>query len=799
MQGWPLPPFLMDTRGVPEEAPEAMIFLPDGQATHGRVQRFQPETLSLVFMPRGATAEQTLRFDAFKSLQLVAPIPLSVDTDLVEQYLRSGGHLDALEARTFQVRFSDREQLRGTTKGFVRTRAGLFVFLMSGGDQVIRIFVPEHALADFQVGGLLGQHLVEHGFVKPEQLAQALEEQARRRQLEVDEHLGDVPDQHVQSLASQLTQVGNIPSARLGDILVSQGMVSREHMLEALRQMRRTKSSLLGNVLVEMGVLTRERLTQAVAEQLNIPLVNLRDFDIAPKVLELVTREFALEHGVLPLLLARQALVVAVESPVDADFLDDLRFKIQRQVIPVIADAAELQQRLRLEYGQGAPASDFQTIPAELEQLSKRLEEEKSPEAGGASHLVSDDDTLVVRMVNQMILDAQRQGASDIHIEAYAGEQDTRIRFRVDGSLTDYMRVPHVLRSALVSRIKIMANLDISEHRLPQDGKIDFSNFAATKLELRVACLPTANGLQDVVLRLLASSKPVPLEQLGLAPELITRLKEMVHRSYGLFLVCGPTGSGKTTTLHALMAEINTPENKIWTAEDPIEITHPGLRQIQMIPRIGLTFATAMRAFLRADPDIIMVGEMRDNETAHIAIEASLTGHLVMSTLHTNSAPESVVRLLDMGLDPFNFADALIGVLSQRLTRRLCKHCKVPAPDTAEQLQEMLREYCEGGAHDPQTLLAGWRQRHGGPDGAIPLYQPVGCDACNHTGYKGRVGIYELMTATPAVKKLIQSRSPVEQLFATATGEGMLRLGQYGILKVLEGVVDYRSVRMATH
>jgi len=799
MQNWPLPPFLKDVREVAENVPEAIVFLLENRALHGRLVRFMPESLSLQFVERGQNVEQTVKFSEIKSVQLITPIGLAVDVELVEQYLQSGGHLAALEARKFVVRFADQEQLRGTTKSFVRTRFGLFVYLITGSDQVIRIFVPSPALSDFQLGGLLGQHLVERGFVKPEHLAQALQEQAQRRQLAVDEHLGDLPEQNVQSLASRLTQVGSIPSARLGDILVNQGLLDRDQMMDALRRMKRSKSSLLGNVLIEMGALSQEQLTQAVAEQLSIPLVDLKEFEIKPEVLDLVSREFAIEHKVLPLLLTRQALVVAVESPVDADYLDDLRFKIQRQVIPVIAGADDLAQRINVEYAQDAVAPDFQTIPAELEQLTRSLEE-KGQGAGALRQMVSDDDTLVVRMVNQMILDAQRLGASDIHVEAYPGEQDTRIRLRVDGSLTDYMRVPHVLRAALVSRIKIMANLDISEHRLPQDGKIDFSHFAATQLELRVACLPTANGLQDVVLRLLASSKPIPLDQLGLAPNLIDQLREMVHRSYGLFLVCGPTGSGKTTTLHSLMAEINTPENKIWTAEDPIEITHPGLRQIQMIPRIGLTFASAMRAFLRADPDIIMVGEMRDSETAHIAIEASLTGHLVMSTLHTNSAPESVVRLLDMGLDSFNFADALVGVLSQRLARRLCKRCKAPAADAQAQLELLLQDYCRRDGLDGAVVRSEWTRRYGAPGtGDIPLYEARGCEHCNHTGYKGRVGVYELMAATPGIKKLVQARAPVEQLFRAATADGMMRLEQYGILKVLEGVTDYRSVHAATN
>ena len=432
----------------------------------------------------------------------------------------------------------------------------------------------------------------------------------------------------------------------------------------------------------------------------------------------------------------------------------------------------------------------------ELQQLANELPgAELSDKYGPGKQQVSENDTILVRLVNKMIEDAHHAGASDIHVEAYEGEASTRIRFRIDGSLTDYLKLPYTLRSAIVSRIKIMASMDIAEHRKPQDGKIDFSRFAPLKLELRVASLPTANGLEDVVMRLLASSKPIPLSQLGFSPALEAQLKDMVHRTYGLILACGPTGSGKTTTLHSLLAEVNTTENKIWTAEDPIEITHPGLRQIQMIPRAGLTFATAMRAFLRADPDIIMIGEMRDAETTHMAIEASLTGHLVLSTLHTNSAPESVVRLLDMGLDPFNFSDALVGVLSQRLARKLCTHCKIPRPSTADEIRDMAHEYCSHTELDPEQVLAEWMQRFGTADGGLPpLYTAPGCDHCGHTGHKGRVGIYELMTATPAIKKLIQARAPVEQLFRCAVSEGMLTLRQYGLIKVLEGVTDRASM-----
>src|SRR5258706_13225254 len=322
------------------------------------------------------------------------------------------------------------------------------------------------------------------------------------------------------------------------------------------------------------------------------------------------------------------------------------------------------------------------------------MDEESDEEGGGGADDASlAQDNELVKLVNKIIIDAYHQGASDIHIEPYPGKGKAEVRFRKDGTLHNYISVPASYRNAIAARLKVMCDLDISEKRKPQDGKIKFKKFGPLDIELRVATIPSTGGVEDIVMRILAAGEPIPIDKLGLSQRNVGILKETVSKPYGLSFVCGPTGSGKTTTLHSVLGYLNTPETKIWTAEDPVEITQKGLRQVQMNPKAGLTFAVAMRAFLRADPDIIMVGEMRDKETTSTGIEASLTGHLVFATLHTNSAPESIIRLLDMGMDPFNFADALLGILAQRLAKRLCSKCKKPHAATPEELRLLMEEY----------------------------------------------------------------------------------------------------------
>jgi type II secretory ATPase GspE/PulE/Tfp pilus assembly ATPase PilB-like protein len=440
-----------------------------------------------------------------------------------------------------------------------------------------------------------------------------------------------------------------------------------------------------------------------------------------------------------------------------------------------------------------AASTDFtQALLDTLEQDAGEDDLDKLPNTLG--------DNALVRLIHTLIIDAHQQGASDIHIETYPGRRKMRIRLRKDGRLVPVMELPHTYRSALVARLKIMCDLDISERRKPQDGKIDFSRFSPQhRLELRVSTIPTTQGAEDVVMRLLSTARPVSLTDLNLTDSHLHHLQSAIQRPHGLVLCVGPTGSGKTTTLHALLQALNTSERKIWTAEDPIEITQPDLRQVQVNPKLDWTFAKALRTFLRADPDVIMVGEVRDTETAQVTVEASLTGHLVLSTLHTNSAVETVVRLLDMGLDPFNFADSLVAVLAQRLVRRLCTQCSRVEAATDAWVEELLADYLHhfpaGMAPKAIGLRQDWLRQYG-QQGVLKRAHAPGCAACNHTGYKGRTGVHELLLVNAAMRRLIQRKASPDDLRQVAMDQGQfLTLRQDGILKVLQGYTSMEEVR----
>jgi type II secretory ATPase GspE/PulE/Tfp pilus assembly ATPase PilB-like protein len=567
----------------------------------------------------------------------------------------------------------------------------------------------------------------------------------------------------------------------------------------------------LGRILIEMGAVAENVLNGALAKKLGIPYVGIAKFNVDLNAVRLISVECARKYVLMPLYIHDTALVVAFQDPFNTKAVEEIRFLTEMKVIPVISSHDDIDRAIK-KYYHAEVADKYATAMAEpvlnrvgeydfyntatelkIDDLASKLSNEDRVSELKLDVITESDNTLV-QTVNKIILDAFNEGVSDIHIETYAGKKNTRIRFRKDGVLADYVEIPANFREAIISRIKVMAQMDISNRRTPQDGKIDFQRFGSAKIELRVVTIPTTNNLEDVVMRVLAAAKPLPIEKLGSAPDILESLKHMVERPYGLILVCGPTGSGKTTTLHSLLGHINTPSRKIWTVEDPIEISQAGLRQVQVNNKSGMTFAHVIRSFLRADPDVIMIGEMRDQETTKVAIEASLTGHLVLSTLHTNTAPESVTRLLDLGMDPFNFADALIGVLSQRLLKALCKQCKQAYVPDEQQIDALLAEFLEGSPIDRDEAIKDW-QLNFTKNGAYTLYKPAGCPHCNNTGYSGRVGVHELMAVGPEIRRLIQTRAPLSELQLAALKAGMRTLRQDGILKVLLGETDMTQVR----
>jgi type II secretory ATPase GspE/PulE/Tfp pilus assembly ATPase PilB-like protein len=610
------------------------------------------------------------------------------------------------------------------------------------------------------------------------------------------------------------------------DGLVTNAIISAEELELAQRSSRR-KNLDLETVLIDEFKVNAQALGDALSGYFGVPYEPFKADRIKPpELLKNMSREFCQTNQWIPLEDTKEGIVVLAIDPEKTK-----ASKMVNNVYPKskivfrVTSSREFGSTLDQMFGGGGVGALGDT--GDIGDILGTMDDEAEVVAEGSEDVASAaNDNELVKLVNKIIIDAYQQGASDIHIEPYPGKAKTEIRFRKDGELVPYIQVPASYRNSLAARLKIMCDLDISERRKPQDGKIKFKKFGPLDIELRVATIPTQGGVEDIVMRILAAGEPLPLDKMGFSKRNLTLCKQEVDKPYGLFFVCGPTGSGKTTTLHSVLGYLNTPDMKIWTAEDPVEITQKGLRQVQMNPKAGLTFAIAMKAFLRADPDVIMVGEMRDKETVGTGIEASLTGHLVFATLHTNSAPESIIRLLDMGMDPFNFADALLGILAQRLARRLCK-CKEVHVATPEELSALVEEYCTelinteswGAVVDEASgeakrltgdaevkrraiadkkkaeLLDQWTKDFGNEKGEIMLYTAKGCDACGNTGYKGRMGLHELLIGSDKIKKDIQNHARVAKMFATCMDDGMRTLKQDGIEKVLQGITDMLQVR----
>ncbi len=819
---WPAPPSANFVRARAQQEPLVCEVVGlNGSRVLGQMMQFDPiAAVASVQMPPSRTT-MPLRFEQFCSLTLTEPLRPLLPSSAMAAADTQSQVLGAHSATPYKIKLKQGKELQGHTVGFVEKDFGLFLFpprLENGGattdGSVRRVFIPRSAFSHFEIGKRIGEVLVAQHAVTAAQVEEAVDKQQELRKQKIGDLLLQRQVVTPEQLLEAIERQSRMPPMRLGEVLLSIGMVTETQLESALKQQKIDRDTPLGELLVRMGVVSRPDLQSALARKMGYPLVNVDSFPIEIEALRLVPYATAARLQALPLMVRDGRIVVALANPATLGAAaDELEFSADAKVVAVLAQTLGMNDRLWAAYQKIGAAServesnnevhtDFGGINSDS--LVETLEKEGVDADGAEDKPIEQSDNSLVRLINSIIIDAAKQGVSDIHIESDPGREKIRVRFRKDGRMRTHLELPPSYRSALAARIKIMCDLDISEKRKPQDGKINFSKFSAKhKLELRVATIPTNNGLEDVVMRILASAKPLPVSKLGLSETNLKWLLQAVERPYGMVLCVGPTGSGKTTTLHSALSHINRPERKIWTAEDPIEITQQGLRQVQVNPKIDWTFAKALRAFLRADPDVIMVGEIRDSETAHTAVEASLTGHLVMSTLHTNSAPETVTRLLDMGMDPFNFADSLLAVLAQRLVRRLCTECKESRPATEEETEELLGDYLHG-FRDEATkpsrdeTLARW-VKNSGKDGRLMSHRSAGCKACENSGFKGRAGLHELMAVSRELRLLIQNSSRAEQLQMQAMNEGMRTLRQDGIDKVWAGVTTIEEVRATSN
>ncbi|PYM48439.1 MAG: type IV-A pilus assembly ATPase PilB [Candidatus Rokuibacteriota bacterium] len=567
-------------------------------------------------------------------------------------------------------------------------------------------------------------------------------------------------------------------SRRLGDLLVREGLIDNEQLARALQEQKGSNDK-LGSILVKLSFVTEENLIAFLSRQYGIQSITLSQLDIDPDVLKLVPEQIARKYEVLPVKLQGNTLTLAMGDPTNVFALDDVGFMTNLQVIPAVASQAAIRQAIDRSYdSKGGGIAD---IVSEMEGAAADVELVEGDEEAAASKVdvfelkESADEAPVVRLINMILVDAIRRGASDIHLEPY--EKVFRVRFRVDGVLHEIMTPPKRLEAALTSRVKIMASLDIAERRLPQDGRIKL-RFNQREIDFRVSTLPTIYGEKTVMRILDKDSLQLDLTMLGFDSWSLEQFTKAIHNPYGMILITGPTGSGKTTTLYSAIHTINSPDINIMTAEDPVEYNLRGVNQVQINEEIGRTFASALRAFLRQDPDVILVGETRDLETAQIGIRAALTGHLVLTTLHTNDCPSTVARLLDMGIPPFLVSSSLTLILAQRLGRKVCKDCKQPY-DADE---ETLVPY----GHVPQGL------------GKISFYKGKGCATCNFTGMKGRVAIYEVMPINQDIRDLIIRNAPAVEIGEAAQRQGMRTLRQNALQKVIDGGMTIEEVLRVT-
>ncbi|MFC1845181.1 GspE/PulE family protein [Thermodesulfobacteriota bacterium] len=625
----------------------------------------------------------------------------------------------------------------------------------------------------------LGTILEEQGMVSRETLQEVIQDYNNIKKKRIGETIAqrhNLDQEKIENIIRKMQKAGKIPStARVGDILIASKLVTQEQLEDAVAQQVKEKNKKIGALLIEQNHITADQLLSALAIKFQLDFINLDDMEPTNEALNAMPLELVRQMKIMPIEDRGDFLLVATSNPAEhAELGDTLRFITDRRIKFVVAPSVQ--------------------IAAAIEKYYTRDEEKVEDIIGGMSEDtvafaeapdtsdISETDSQIIKLVNKILINAYKKEASDIHLEPGTGKAPLLVRYRVDGICHLSHEVPPGYKKALLSRVKIMANLDITERRRPQSGKIVI-RYMDKKVEYRVETTPTVGGNEDAVLRILSKSKPIPFESMGFSPRDQKVFEDVVSRPSGMILCVGPTGSGKTTTLHSALNYINTPDRKIWTAEDPVEITQDGLRQVQINAKIGFTFQEALRSFLRSDPDVIMIGEMRDKETAKTAIEASLTGHVVFSTIHTNNAPETLVRLVEMGMDPISFSEAIAMVIAQRLVRMLCIDCRKKFKPNKELLEKLKMAY------GPE-----WFEKHGMETEKQAFKQKVGCKECDQIGYRGRIAIFEMLKITDRIRKGIKDKASTEELRQMALENGMRTLRMDAVEKIFQGVTELDEI-----
>jgi type II secretory ATPase GspE/PulE/Tfp pilus assembly ATPase PilB-like protein len=625
----------------------------------------------------------------------------------------------------------------------------------------------------------LGTILEEQGMVSRETLEEVIQDYNNIKKKRIGETIAqrhNLEQGKIENVIRRMQKAGKIPStARVGDILIASKLVTQEQLEDAIAQQVIEKNKKIGALLVERNHINADQLLSALAIKFQLDFINLDDMEPSNEALQAMPLALVTQMKILPIADNGDHLLIATSNPAEhADLGDTLRFITNRRIKFVVAPSGQIAAAIEKYY-----TRDEEKVE---DIIGEMTEDVVAVEDASDTSFVDETDSQIIKLVNKILINAYKKDASDIHLEPGTGKDPLAVRYRVDGLCHLSHEVPAGYKKALLSRLKIMSNLDITERRKPQSGKIVI-RYKDKKIEYRLETTPTVGGNEDAVLRVLSKSEPIPLKSIGFSPRDQKVFEDVVSRPGGMILCVGPTGSGKTTTLHSALSYINTPDRKIWTAEDPVEITQKGLRQVQVNAKIGFTFQEALRSFLRSDPDVIMVGEMRDQETAKTAIEASLTGHVVFSTLHTNNAPETLVRLVEMGMDRISFSEALAAVIAQRLARKLCKKCRKSFKPNKEQFEKLKMAY---GAE--------WFEKHGMAAEKQAFKQKKGCRECDQIGYRGRTAIFEMLENTDRIKKGIKEKASIEELRQMAMENGMRTLRMDSVTKVFQGVTELDEI-----